>query len=114
MSWKCGIKFQKHVIWPKLEEPLDLKFSTFKLFVNYSNYSNSWVRIALFGIHIRSFFRNRIYSVFDAFSKSEYIRYSVFGQILLFVTTLDCTFSKRCGPIAERRLWPAVDVGLIS
>ena len=85
------------MILPKLKEPLDLKFSTFKLFVNYSNYLNSWVRIALFGIRIRSFFRNEYirYSVLDAFSKSEYIRYSVFGQILLFVTTLECTGTDR-------------------
>ena len=38
------------------------------------------------------------YSVFDAFSKSEYIRYSIFGRILLFVPTLSlfmrvCTFN---------------------
>ena len=79
MSWRCGIKFQKHVIWPKLEEPLDLKFSTFKLFVNYSNYSNSWVQIALFGIRIRSFFRNRIYSVFGIRCIFKIRIYSVFG-----------------------------------
>ena len=29
------------------------------------DYSNSWDRIVVFGIRIRSFFRNRIYSVFS-------------------------------------------------
>ena len=51
---------------------------TFKLFVHYSNYSNSWVRIALFGIRIRSFFRNRIYSVFSIRCIFKNRIYSVF------------------------------------
>ena len=51
---------------------------TFKLFVHYSNYSNSWVRIALFGIRIRSFFRNRIYSVFSIRCIFKNQIYSVF------------------------------------
>ena len=82
------------VILPKLEEPLELKISTFELFVNYSNYSNSWVRIALFGIGIRSFFRNRIYSVFGIRCIFKIRIYSVFGIRSDFTirdnTDIDC------------------------
>ena len=44
------------------------------LFILYLNYSKRKLQIVLFGIHIRSFFNNWIYSVFsNIFSKSKYI-----------------------------------------
>ena len=55
------------------------KLLKLKLFVYYSNYSNSQVRIALFGIRIRSFFKNRIYSVFGIRCILKIRIYSVFG-----------------------------------
>ena len=43
------------------------------------------------------------YSVFDTFSKTEYIRYSIFGQILLFVTTLLQAIHELCQKDAKHK-----------
>ena len=59
-----------------------------ELFVHYSNYSNSWDRIPLFGIRIRSIFKTRIYLVFSIRSIFKNRTYSVFGPNLLFGPTL--------------------------
>ena len=50
-----------------------------KLFVYYSNYSNSNIRIVLFGIRYSIIFKNRIYSVFGIRSFLKNRIYSVFG-----------------------------------
>ena len=51
----------------------------------------SWDRNVVFGIHIQSFLRNRLYSVFIIRSISKIQIHSVFGQFLQFVPTLGVT-----------------------
>jgi len=50
-----------------------------KVFIYYSNYSNSNIRIVLFGIRYSIIFKNRIYSVFGIRSFLKNRIYSVFG-----------------------------------